>query len=189
VRLLPAVPALACAALLAGCGSAPVDSGGLTAGDRDEAQAAMDALHGSNIPVQLVAITQQLQRVPVACRVHLESREPHTFGVYIFWVPYLGSQSYTWMKMRIGKDVDRDRFSYGTAQPVLPGGLLSRDGRSIEPWSVEKTLLRLYGPQQARKNKRVMRAHAGNAFSSPGAGCQVLMNGQLRLVPNAAKNA
>jgi hypothetical protein len=183
-----AVPALFVAValgLLAGCGGDAVDSGGLTAGDRKAAQTAMDALQKSNVAIQLVNITDTVQSVPAACRVHLTSNEPRTFKVYVFWVPWLGSQPYTWLDMTLTKDVTKDAFHLGTAKPVLPGGRLDPNGRDVNPWTVDTTLLSRYGPAQARKNREVLRARGGDVFSKPGAGCQVLRNGSLRLLPNA----
>ena len=145
----------------------------------------MDDLQGSNVARQLVSITETVQAVPAACRVHLVSSDPSTFRVYVFWVPWLASQTYTWLDMTITKDaVSKGRFLLGTAKPVLPGGRLTPDGHSVNPFSLDTTLLTMYGPEQARKSHRVLVEHAGNAFSNPGAKCQVLRNGSLRLVPN-----
>jgi len=172
-------------AALAGCGGGGVDSGGLTAGERTDARDAVASLEGSNISRQLVNITETLQAVPSACRVHLVSREPNTFRVYIFWVPWLGSESYTWLDMTITKDASKGTFRLGTEKPVLPGGRLLNDGRSVDPYSIDTNLLSRYGPQQAKKNHEVLVAHAGDAFAKPGARCQLLTNGSLRLLPHA----
>lgn len=184
-RAFAALAVTAGVAALAGCGGGAADSGGLTAGDRKDAQAALDALRNTNIPIQLVNITDTLQSVPAACRVRLVSKEPSTFKVYVFWTPWLGSEPYTWLDMTFTKDVSRGRFQLGTDKPVLPGGRLDPTGRYVNPRSVDMTILSRYGPQQARKNREVLRAHAGNVFSKPGAMCQVLTNGDLRLLPNA----
>jgi hypothetical protein len=145
----------------------------------------MDRLAKSNIAIQLVTITDTVQSVPGACRVHLVSRDPSTFRVYVFWTPWLGSQPYTWLDMTLSEDVSRDTFHLGTAKPVLPGGRLDPNGRNVNPWTVDTTLLSRYGPQQARKNREMLVSHAGNVFSKPRAKCQVLTNGELRLLPNA----
>ena len=179
-----ALAALAGMCVLAGCGSSGVDSGGLTAGDRKSAQAALEALHGSNVALQLVTTTKIVESIPAACRVHLLSKSPATFRIYVFWIPWLGSQAYTWLDMKVTKDPAQDTFAMGTAKPVLPGGLLTANGRSVDPFSQDTTLLSRYGPQQAKRNQEVLMAHAGNAFEKPGARCQVLTNGDLRLVPN-----
>jgi hypothetical protein len=172
---------------MAGCGGGPQpDSGGLTSADRSTAQAAMDALDGSNIPLQLLAISTGAQETPAACRVHLVASNPTTFKLYLFWIPYLGGEDYTWLNMTITNDPNRDTFSLGVAHPVLPSGQLSTNGRSIVPFTVDTALLSSYGPQQARKSRELLIAHAGNAFSKPAASCQVLMNGDLRLLANAA---
>ena len=180
------VTALAVLALaLAGCSSDAADSGGLTAHDRTAAQGALDELQNSNISLQLVAITRWVQNVPAACRIHLESKNPNTYKVYVFWIPYLAAEPYVWLNMKVTKDPKTSTFHLGTAEPVLlPGGRLNPNGRSVNPRSVDTTLLSLYGPKQARKNHATLVAHGGDAFAKPGAGCQVLTNGSLRLLPN-----
>jgi hypothetical protein len=172
---------------LAGCGSdAAVDSGGLTARDRTAAQSAMDTLQSSNVSFQLVAITKWVQRVPATCRIRLVSRNPSTFEVYVFWIPYLAAEPYAWLNMKVTNDRRTSTFHLGTSEPVLlPGGRLSPDGRTVNPRSVDTTLLSRYGPQQAKKSRATMAAHGGDVFAKPGARCQVLMNGSLRLLPNS----
>src|SRR4051812_12428123 len=91
-RLLIAVAAGVLA--LAGCASDGVDSGGLTTGERNAAQSALDGLRSSNISFQLVTITQWVENVPAACRVRLVSRNPNTFEVYVFWTPWLAAEPY-----------------------------------------------------------------------------------------------
>lgn len=170
----------------AACGGEAVDSGGLSSGDRSAAQAAMNALHGSNIPLQLVAISQNVQEAPAACRVHVASEQPRTFHVYLFWTPWLAGEDYTWLTMTLTEKRSDDRFHLGSAHPVLPGGQLSANARSVVPWSVDTTLLSRYGPAQARKTHRLLVANAGDTLSKPTARCQVLMNGDLKLLPAAA---
>jgi hypothetical protein len=179
---------------LAGCGShagdsdrlgqGPVDSGGLTAGERHSAQIALNGLQNSNISFQLVTITKWVQRVPVTCRVRLSSRNPTTFEVYVFWIPWLAAEPYAWLNMTLASDPQKSTFHLGTVEPVLSGGRLERNGRTISPGSIDTTLLSRYGEQQARKGQEIQIAHAGDVFSKPGATCQVLQNGSLRLLPN-----
>lgn len=145
-RRAPALVALAVVCVLAGCGSGSgVDSGGLTAGDRKSAQAALEGLHGSNVSLQLVTTTKIVESTPATCRVHLLSKSPATFRVYVFWIPWLGSEAYTWLDMKVTRDPAQDTFAMGTAKPVLPGGLLTANGRSVDPFSQDTTLLSRYG--------------------------------------------
>lgn len=181
-RLL--VVTVAGALALAGCTSDAVDSGGLTAGERASAQRAVDELQDSNISTQLVTITQWVQSVPAACRIRLASRNPSTFKVYIFWIPWLAAVPYVWLNMNLTDDPRTSTFHLGTAQPVLPGGRLKRDGRAVNRASVDTTLLSRYGPQQARKSRQIMVAHGGGIFAKPSARCQVLQNGSIRLLPS-----
>lgn len=169
---------------LAGCASDAVDSGGLTARDRATAQGAVDSLQNSNISRQLVTVTRWVQSVPAACRMRLASRNPSTFKVYVFWIPWLAATPYVWLNMRLTDDPRTSTFHLATAQPVLPGGRLNRDGRTVNRASVDTTLLSRYGPEQARKSRQILVAHGGDVFAKPGASCQVLENGSIRLLPN-----
>jgi hypothetical protein len=176
---------------LAGCGghhsgaSSTGASGGFTADDRQAAQSALDGLQNSNIALQLVSITKWVQSVPAACRVHVVSRNPDAFEVYVFWIPWLAAEPYAWLNMKVTGDPKTSTFTLGTVQPVLSGGRLAKNGRSISPGSIDTTLLSRYGPEQARKSKEILAAHAGTAFAQPGARCQVLQNGALRLLPGS----
>ena len=170
---------------LSACGSGSADSGGLSADDRAAAQSALDELQGSNIPLQLVAITRWVQKVPAACRVRLVSRKPETYKVYVFWIPYLAAEPYVWLNMKVTDDPQTSTFHLGTSEPVLlPGGRLSSNGQSVNPRSVDTTVLSRYGPAQAKKSRRTLVAHGGDVFAEPGAPCQLLSNGSLRLLPN-----
>lgn len=182
----------ACLFALAGCGGGgsssltqgAVDSGGLTANERQAAQRSLDGLQNSNVSFQLVAITKWVQRVPAVCRVRLSSQNPATFDVYVFWIPWLASEPYAWLNMNVTTDPHKSTLHLGTVEPVLSGGRLKRNGRSISPGSIDTTLLSRYGPEQARKGREILTAHAGNVFSKPGGNCQVLQNGSLRLLPS-----
>jgi hypothetical protein len=169
---------------LAGCGSYSADSGGLTAGDRKSAQSVLDGLQNSNISLQLVTITRWVQSVPAACRVRLVSRDPSTYKVYVFWIPWLAAAPYVWLNMNVTDDPKTSTFRLGTAQPVLPGGRLKRDGQSVNRGTVDTTLLSRYGAEQARKSRQILVARGGNVFAKPGAKCQLLQNGSLRLLPS-----
>ena len=109
-----------------------VDPGGLTAGERDAAQSAMDTLQDSNISFQLMAITQWVQSAPAACRIRLVSQNPSTFELYVFWIPWLAANPYVWLNMNVTNDPRTSTFRLGTAPTVLPGGRLKANGRTVE---------------------------------------------------------
>jgi hypothetical protein len=170
---------------LAGCGSGSADSGGLSAHDRTAAQSALDELQNSNIPLQLVAITRWVQKVPAACRIRRVSQSPNTYKVYVFWIPYLAAEPYVWLNMKVTNDPQTSTFRLGTSEPVLlPGGRLSSNGRAVNPRSVDTTVLSRYGAKQAKKSQDTLLAHGGDVFAKPGATCQLLANGNLRLLPD-----
>jgi hypothetical protein len=169
---------------MAGCGGG-TDGGGLSAADRNAAQTAMNTLQGSNIPTQLVDLTATAGLVPAACQLHLVSRSPYTFDVYVFWIPFVGPQSYSWLSMRIGADPTNDRFHLGTAPAVLSGGGVQLgNGVTVPPTFADYDPLSAFGPRQNAINRRVMRAHSGDAFARPEGRCQVLKNGDLRFEPD-----
>ncbi len=165
--------------------TATVGSGGLSGAERAAAQTALDALQDSNISLQLATITTRwAQNSPATCRVGLASRSPNRFKVYLFWVPWLAAEPYIWLNMDLTGDPRTGTYSLGTTQPVLPGGRLTRNGRKVNRLSVDTTLLSRYGPEQARKGRELMVAHAGDVLTRPGAACEVLKNGSLRLLPS-----
>jgi hypothetical protein len=177
------------AAALTGCGSGGVDAGGMTAGDRKAAQAALDGLRtagGGNIPLQILSATSTAGKIPAACRVHLISRHPATFKVYVFWIPYVGPQAYTWFDMTVTKDASTDKFYYGTEQSELPGGQGLGGHAAPLPGEIEydRPLKYSLGPRYTSVTQGHLHKHAGNAFEKPGAACYALKNGSLRLVPN-----
>ncbi len=155
-------------AVLAGCGGVRVDSGGFTTADRSAAQMALDVLRPSNIPLQLVNLTLVAGSIPV-CRLHLQSRSPSTFRVYLFWTPYNRLHTYTWLTMTLGPEASRDRFHLGTAP-----GMANAAGAAVVTSPTA---------EQRRLDREVLIAHAGNVFAKPAARCQLLMNGYLRLLP------
>jgi hypothetical protein len=169
---------------LAGCSGDGGEPGGLSHSERKSAQGAIDTLQNSNISLQLVTITRWVQSPPSACRVRLVSRNPNTYKVYVFWIPWLAAAPYVWVNMNITDDPQTGTFHLDTAQPVLPGGRLNRDGRTINRGSVDTTLLSRYGPPQAKKSQQLLHAKGGDVFAKPGASCQLLKNGSLRLLPS-----
>jgi hypothetical protein len=185
-RLLLVAAAAAGVLVLAGCGGgSSVDSGGFTAAERQAAQAALDGLQDSNISLQLLAMTQWTQNLPAACRIRQVSKEPVAYEAYVFWIPWLAEAPYVWLNMKLTGDPKTSTFDLGTAEPILPGGRLNQDGRTIRPGSADTTLLERYGAQQERKSQALLREHAGTTLQKPGADCQVLKNGALRLLPAA----
>jgi hypothetical protein len=159
-------------------------AGGLSASEREDAQRVLDTLQDSNISFQLVSITRWLQSVPTACRVRRVSEDPSTYAVYLFWTPWLAANPYVWLNMTVGDDPRKGTYELGAAQPVLPGGRLKPNGRSVNRRSVDTTLLSRYGPEQAKAGRKLLVAHGGDVFAGPGATCQVLTNGSLKLVPS-----
>ena len=184
VRALLLAAAVAGALAAAGCGSeASSDPGVLGGSERKAAQKALDSLQGSNVALQLVTLTQWVQSVPTACRIRRASGNPDAFHVYVFWKPWLAAAPYIWLDMNVPADPRKGTYRLGTSAPVLPGGRLSKDGRAVVPGSVDTTLLSRYGPNQVKKGRELMLSNGGDVWKVPGADCQLLRNGSLRLLP------
>jgi hypothetical protein len=105
--------------------------------------------------------------------------------VYVFWIPWLAAEPYVWLSMQVTSDPSTSTFQLGAAQPILPGGRLKPNGRTVNRRSVDTTLLSRYGADQVKKNHQLLVAHAGDVFTQPSAPCQVLQNGAIRLLPNS----
>src|SRR5262245_27872941 len=103
----------------------------------------------------------------------------------MFWIPWLAAAPYVWVDLHLTGDPQTSTFHLGTSQPVLPGGPLRRDGKTINRGSVDTTLLSRYGPEQAKKSHDILVARGGNVFQKPGARCQLRKNGSLRVLPSA----
>ena len=107
----------ASAVVLSACGgSDPVDSGGMTSGDRAAAQRALDQLQGTAIPRTLLSLSAAASAIPQACQVHLRGKG--LFDVFLFWKPYAPPQSFAWLTGTIGERAANDRFRVGYA-PAL----------------------------------------------------------------------
>lgn len=160
-------------------------TGRFTASERRDAQDALDSLQDSNISLQLVTIsTRWVQSVPAACRVALEAGRPSTYKVYVFWIPWLAAEPYVWLTMNVTGDSRTSTFRLGASQPVLPGGRLQKNGRTVNRLSVDTTLLSRYGEEQVQKGHQILVEHGGDVFTKPGAACEVLKNGALKLLPS-----
>jgi len=140
--------------MLVSCGSsAEVDEGGFTASDREVAQAILDGLQKTSIPTALVSLTTTAAAAPAVCRLHLESANPRTFRLFLFWVPKdakaMGT-AYSWFEATLRERVLQDSFHIGHS-----------DG--------------------TRSKSKVLKSHVGDAFAKPVEQCEVLQNGYLRL--------
>ena len=136
----------------AGCGQS-VDKGGFSSADRAAAETALGALEQTNVPTTLVVLTNTAGTVPTVCRVHMESKQPRRFGLFILWRPSkrVFRGTYTWFRASLTPDVKSDRFRSGYV-PVEGG------------------------------EAGVVKSNAGDILSRPSESCEILMNGDVRLL-------
>jgi hypothetical protein len=155
------VGTLAVGALAAGCGGGggSVASGELSAGDRRAVEATLLELRSTAIPTALVQATAVAAAAPDVCRIRLESSDPRTFRVFLFWTPQkiedpilgAGEATYTWFDATLGEGIAQSEFHLGHANARLP-------------------------------RAQVLNKHAGDVFSGPGERCVLLTSGNLRLL-------
>src|SRR5439155_25064382 len=96
--------------------SAQVDRGGFTASDRKVAQAVLDGLRETSIPTALLSLSTTAAAVPAVCRLHLESANPRTFKLFLFWVPKNAKAmrtTYTWFEATLREHLLEDTFHIG----------------------------------------------------------------------------
>jgi hypothetical protein len=138
------------------CGGSTTDKGGFTSADRAAAQVVLDSLQQTSIPTTLVVFTNTAGTVPVACRIHLESKNPPRYTLFILWRPSMRAVggTYTWFRATLGRDAAQDTFASG------------------------------YVPRRVRQS-RVLSSQRRDAFARPNEPCEILMNGYLRLLSRA----
>jgi hypothetical protein len=71
--------------------------------------------------------------------------------------PWLAVEPHVWLTMNVTGDPHTSTFHIGTAEPILPGRRLNRDGQTIDRGSFDTTLLSRYGAQQARKSQQLLK--------------------------------
>jgi hypothetical protein len=132
VRLAPAV-LLVGGAFLAGCGgSAKVDSGGFTAGDRKAAQKALDTLSKTAVLTAAVNLVATVG-VPDACRVHIERRDPLTFKLFMSWIPDEGSlRTHAWLQAVIGPDGVKRGYRFRSGYEDTRAAVEARYGNAFQ---------------------------------------------------------
>jgi hypothetical protein len=145
---------------MAGCGgeSTEADSGGLTASDRKAAESALHELASTAIPSTLIKVTAIAAAAPDVCRIRLQSTNPRKFRLFVFWTPQ--------------KNEDPEA---GANEPTY-AWLDATLGETIVASSFHMGHASTKLPRAA-----VLRSHAGNVFSKPGDGCELLATGNIRL--------
>ena len=145
------------AVALAGCGSGATDQGGFTSGDRKAARNVLALLGQTAVYDAALKISLTDAAVPTTCVVHIETRKPLTFRVFLSWIPSAEA---------IGGGSVR---AYAWLDAVMsPGGL------SKEHAFHQGNELTLAG----------LKAHYRDVFSKPVEKCLVLQNQQFGLLPS-----
>jgi len=150
--------------LAAGCGGGGRgDSGELSSADRKAVEQTLSDLRATAIPTALVQATAVAAAAPDVCRIRLQSGNPRTFRVFLFWTPQkiddpilgAGEATYTWFDATLGEGIAQSEFHLGHANARLP-------------------------------RAQVLNRHARDVFSGPGERCVLLTSGNLRLLNKPA---
>ena len=153
-RLITGALAAAAMLALAGCGSSKTDAGGFTKSDRLDAQRALDTLEYTSIPSAVLQISDE-SHVPNSCTVHLQSKSPTTFRVFLTWIPrntdIANGDSYTWLEAIVSPTGEKPVFHMGNIPSDVPHDVAMRQ----------------------------LESHYGTAMQLPYEKCEVLANGDL----------
>jgi len=154
-----------CALLLGGCGggSGTTDGGGFTSSLRHSAQAALNSLQFSAIPMTLVQIGQTSQTLQT-CTVHVMSTKPLVLRLFIDWYP-TGSGKH----LSVAASVDERlvRFTWLAAEVPANGSSPTLTSGQI-PATVP-----------IAQATRELDVHEGPALQPPFEECEVLPNGSV----------
>jgi hypothetical protein len=112
-----ALLAVACAALLAGCGGSGGKAGpsGFSSSDRKAAQTALRTLADTSVQTAAFRYTYEIG-VANACRVHIRARKPLTFELFIAWKPGPTTdpnhRNWAWLRAVIGPEGLKRDYSF-----------------------------------------------------------------------------
>ncbi len=152
-----AIVATVCLLALTGCGSGGVDAGGFSSSNRNAAQNALDTLQSTSVSTIILQLSAT-NEIPAICRVHLESRKPLTFKLFLAWIPrgqFRQSETgnvYSWLQI-----------------------LLNRDGVTGNNWHVVSS-----------PRKATLEAAYGDALSKPFDRCEILAGGGVKVLRTTA---
>jgi hypothetical protein len=149
---ITAAVAAICVSAAPGCGESGQKKG-FSSGDRAAAAAAPGALEHTNIATTLVDLTNTAGTVPAYCRIHATAGGAKRFDLFILWRPSKRTSRGTYIWFRA-------TLANQVAQDTFRSG--------YEPLSTG-----LAG---------VLHSQAGDAFTRPSESCEILMNGDVRLL-------
>jgi hypothetical protein len=144
--LLLACAGVSAAALLAGCGSAKVDSGGFTASQFKAAEQALTFLGQTSVYDDALKTSDTEAEVPTTCTVHLEQKKPLMFKVFLTWIPNIADtgkgnlRAYSWVEAVLGPDGLKQNYSFHAGNEASEALLESKYGDAFDK-PVEKCLL------------------------------------------------
>jgi hypothetical protein len=133
---------VASAALLSACGGGRgVDAGGFSAGDRKAARAVLTLLAQTAVYVTATETSYTEGFPPTACAVHIETRKPLTFKVFMSWVPPRGTnRTYSWLQAVIAPEGLKQAYSLHFGNEISERDLQAHYGSAFAK-PVEKCLV------------------------------------------------
>jgi hypothetical protein len=135
------------AAALAGCGSSEVDQGGFTASDRDAAAKVLGFLARTSVYTAARNMTLTQGALPTDCVVHIQSRKPLTFRVFMSWKStrplakvQAQARAYSWIDAVMGSAGVKSDYKLGSGNETSEAALLAQY-RDVLQKPVERCLL------------------------------------------------
>jgi hypothetical protein len=115
MRLTRTLLVAGAAILLAGCGggSSSVDSSGYSASDRRAANEVLGILARTAVWQAAAQATYTNGSVPAACSLHIVSKDPRKFKLFITWIPAEGlNRRYAYLEAVIGPEGLREDYQF-----------------------------------------------------------------------------
>jgi hypothetical protein len=123
------------AAALAGCGTGGTDKGGFTAGDRDAAAKVLGLLARTSVYTAARTMSLTQGSPPTECLVHIQTRKPLTFRVFMSWVSQrppgkvnAQARAYSWLEAVMGPQGLKQDYTLRSGNEVTEQALKAQYG-------------------------------------------------------------
>jgi hypothetical protein len=123
------------AVAVAGCGGGATDEGGFTRNDRDAAAKVLGLLARTSVYTAASKMSLTQGGPPTDCFVHIQTRKPLTFRVFMTWVSArpiseveAQARAYSWIEAVMGPRGLKQDYTLRSGNEVTAAGLRARYG-------------------------------------------------------------
>jgi hypothetical protein len=146
-RLAAGVVIASSAVAAAGCGAGKTDEGGFTRSDRDAAAKVLGLLARTSVYTAAAKMSLTQGHPPTDCFVHIQTRKPLTFRVFMTWVSArpaseveAQARAYSWIEAVMGPKGLKQDYTLRSGNEISETGLRAQYGDVAEK-PVDKCLV------------------------------------------------